>query len=291
AGPWVDKLLQTAVGKNDAKNVRLVQGSHIVVPKIHQGDQAYIFQHSDGRVIFALPYETDFTLIGTTDKDFEGTDPGEAECSPEEKAYLCEVASSYFKKPVVENDVVWTYSGVRPLYDDHASSSTAATREYVLKLNETGEAPALNIFGGKITTYRRLAEAAIEKFDSFFPNIGAEWTKRVPLPGGDFAHDQFDELVRRLQSRLPFLDHKTTHRLVRAYGTDAEKIYCNATKKEDLGTNFGHGIYAGELDWVIANEWVMTAEDYLWRRTKMGLHVDKQEAAQIDAYIAERITK
>ena len=164
AGPWVDKLLQTAVDKNDAKNVRLVQGSHIVVPKIHQGDQAYIFQHSDGRVIFALPYESDFTLIGTTDHDFEGDDPGDAECSPEEKTYLCEVASSYFKKPVVEDEVVWTYSGVRPLYDDGASEAKEATREYVLE--REGDPALVNIFGGKITTYRRLAESVLEKIEA-----------------------------------------------------------------------------------------------------------------------------
>jgi glycerol-3-phosphate dehydrogenase len=289
-GPWVENIIRNVAHIKTNEGVRLVRGSHIVTKKLFDHDKAYFFQGEDGRIIFAIPYEQDFTLIGTTDQDHADVDT-KPECTPEEQEYLCKFASRYFEKPITLDDIVWTYSGVRPLYDDHASSSTAATREYVLKINETGEAPALNIFGGKITTYRRLAEAAIEKFDSFFPNIGAEWTKRVPLPGGDFAHDQFDELVRRLQSRLPFLDHKTTHRLVRAYGTDAEKIYCNATKKEDLGTNFGHGIYAGELDWVIANEWVMTAEDYLWRRTKMGLHVDKQEAAQIDAYIAERITK
>ncbi len=166
---------------------------------------------------------------------------------------------------------------VRPLYDDNASSSTAATREYVLKLNETGEAPALNIFGGKITTYRRLAESAIAKFEHFFPHIGEKWTKRVALPGGDFEHDQVQELANRLQKQISDLAPKTAQRLIRAYGTEAFELSKNATSIEDLGQDFGHGIYASELDWVIANEWVKTADDFLWRRTKMGLRLDETQ--------------
>jgi len=287
-GPWVENNIRNVAHISTNEGVRLVRGSHIVTKKLFDHNKAYFFQGEDGRIIFAIPYEQDFTLIGTTDQDHKDLNT-KPECTPEEQDYLCKFASQYFANAITRDDIVWTYSGVRPLYDDHASSSTAATREYVLKLNQTGEAPALNIFGGKITTYRRLAEAAIAKFEQFFPSLPGDWTRRTPLPGGDFAYDQFDQLVAKLQSQLPFLAPQTTHRLVRAYGTDIFKIFKNAATQRDLGEHFGHGIYARELDWVMANEWVMTAEDYLWRRTKMGLRVDETQALAIEQFIAERL--
>lgn len=288
-GPWVENIIRNVAHISTNEGIRLVRGSHIVTKKLFDHDKAYFFQGEDGRIIFAIPYEQDFTLIGTTDQDHKDVDT-KPECTPEEQEYLCKFASQYFEKPITREDIVWTYSGVRPLYDDHASSSTAATREYVLKLNETGEAPALNIFGGKITTYRRLAEAAIAKFEHFFPEMTSKWTKRVPLPGGDFAHDQFDQLVQELQNIVPFIKPKTARRLVRAYGTDAQIIVKGVASEKDMGTHFGHGIYARELDWTIAHEWVMTAEDYLWRRTKMGLRVSSEQTTEISAYIAKAIS-
>ncbi|GLQ16127.1 glycerol-3-phosphate dehydrogenase [Maritalea porphyrae] len=285
-GPWVEDIIRGIAHIKTNEGIRLVRGSHIVTKKLFDHDKAYFFQGEDGRIIFAIPYEQDFTLIGTTDQDHDDirTQP---ECTPEEQEYLCKFASQYFKKPIKRDDIVWTYSGVRPLYDDNASSSTAATREYVLKLNETGQAPALNIFGGKITTYRRLAESAIAKFEHFFPQIGEKWTKRVALPGGDFQHHQIQELADRLQKQIPDLSHKTAQRLIRAYGTDAFTLTKDATNVKDLGKDFGQGIYASELDWVIANEWVRTADDYLWRRTKMGLRVDEAQKRAIEAYIVK----
>jgi len=284
AGPWVDKLLQIAIGKNDAKNVRLVQGSHIVVPRIHQGDQAYIFQHSDGRVIFALPYETDFTLIGTTDKDFEGGDPGEAECSPEEKTYLCEVASSYFKKPVIEDDVVWTYSGVRPLYDDGASEAKEATRDYVLK--REGDPALVNIFGGKITTYRRLAESMMEEIETALGERGKSWTAKSHLPGGDFPVDDFHQHVAALESDYPFLQGRAAYRLMRLYGTKAREVLGEAKSVDDLGIHFGADLTQREVEYLMAQEWAMEVDDILWRRTKQGLLFTDKEKKALSHWLA-----
>jgi len=288
-GPWVENIIQDIAHIKTNDGIKLVRGSHIVTKKLFDHDKAYFFQGEDGRIIFAIPYERDFTLIGTTDQDHDDVKT-KPECTPEEQEYLCKFASRYLKKPVTQEDIVWSYSGVRPLYDDMASSNTAATREYVLRLNETGEAPALNIFGGKITTYRRLAESAIAKFEHFFPKIGNKWTKRVALPGGDFAHNQVQELVMQLQSQIPNIDSETAQRLIRAYGTDAFELSKGATGTEDLGMDFGNGIYAREIDWVVANEWVITAEDYLWRRTKMGLRVDDDQTRAIASHIATSLS-
>ncbi len=247
-GPWVENIIKDVADMRTNEGIRLVRGSHIVTKKLFDHDKAYFFQGEDGRIIFAIPYEEDYTLIGTTDADHEDVS-AKPVCTPEEQDYLCAFASDYFEKPVTRDDIVWTYSGVRPLYDDNASSSTAATREYVLKLNETGDAPALNIFGGKITTYRRLAESAIAKCAHFFPHMKDEWTKRAPLPGGDFPHNGVDALVAQLQKQSPFLNDKTARRLVKAYGTDALKMFAAATDQAAAGKDFGHGIYGCELDW------------------------------------------
>jgi glycerol-3-phosphate dehydrogenase len=219
-GPWVQDVIRTKIRLNSTEGVRLVRGSHIVTRRLFDHDKCYFFQGSDGRIIFAIPYETDFTLIGTTDKDHDG-DPKEARCTDEEAEYLCRFASEYFKTPVTRDDVVWTYSGVRPLYDDGAKSATAATRDYVLSLDTAG-APVLNVFGGKITTYRRLAESALAKIAGHLAPKSGAWTAGVALPGGDFAVDAFEALVAGLQAAHPFLSDRWARRLVRAYGTDAE---------------------------------------------------------------------
>ncbi|MDT8343297.1 MAG: glycerol-3-phosphate dehydrogenase [Thermohalobaculum sp.] len=285
-GPWVDDVIRTRVHETVSDRIRLVRGSHVVTRKLFDHDRAYIFQNADGRIVFAIPYETDFTLIGTTDRDHQGG-PGEARCTDEERNYLCAAASEYFAKPVTPEDVVWTYSGVRPLYDDGATSATAATRDYVLKVEgREGEAPLLNIFGGKITTYRRLAEAALGKLAPFLPAMGPAWTARVPMPGGDFPVDGRDALVASLCAAYPFLDRPWALRLVRAYGTEARDILGAAATAGDLGQRFGHNLTEVEVRWLMTREWARTAEDVLWRRSKLGLRLSAAEAAALDRWMA-----
>jgi glycerol-3-phosphate dehydrogenase len=286
-GPWVGDIIRQTIHSNSQEGVRLVKGSHIVTKKLFDHGKCYFFQGTDGRIIFAIPYETDFTLIGTTDKDHP--DPHvKPECSQEEADYLRAFASQYFRKPIEKDDIVWTYSGVRPLYDDGAKSATAATREYVLKVDDSG-APLLNVFGGKITTYRRLAEAALEKIAPFFPGVKGPWTAGVPLAGGDFPVDGFDALVAGLKADFPFLDHFWAKRLVRAYGTEAREMLEGAKTAADLGEEFGATITARELDKAIRVEWVRTAEDFVWRRTKLGLRLSEDQIARIDAYIKSQL--
>ena len=283
AGPWVEDIATGLVGQNNPEGVRLVKGSHIVTRKLYEHDKCYFFQGSDGRIIFSIPYERDFTLIGTTDieHDFADTRPV---CTDDEIKYLCDFASEYFSQAVTSEDIVWTYSGVRPLYDDGASSASAATREYILTLDENGP-PVLNVYGGKITSSRKLAEAALKKLAPFTPNATAEWTKNGSLPGGDFEVAAFGDLVDALLANYSFLEKEEARRLVRAYGTDSFEMLKGVMSKENLGTSFGHGIYAKELEWAVEKEWVKTAEDFLWRRTKQGLRTTADETQAIDGYI------
>ncbi|MDE4174929.1 glycerol-3-phosphate dehydrogenase [Phaeobacter sp. PT47_59] len=286
AGPWVADVLKQKLGQNSREGVRLVRGSHIVVPKLYEHNRCYFFQGTDGRIIFAIPYEEDFTLIGTTDADHP--DPCTApSCTPEEQDYLIDFASQYFEKPLQRADIVWTYSGVRPLYDDGASSATAATREYVLTL-EKGAAPLLNVFGGKITTYRKLAESALKKIGEALPGVGHNWTAGIPLPGGDFPVGDVVKLQDQLKADYPFLTAYWARRLIRAYGTEARLILGNAKTAAALGQDFGATITARELDWSIANEWTRSGEDFLWRRTKLGLRLGESQRAAVDAYIKEK---
>ncbi|SOE09081.1 homodimeric glycerol 3-phosphate dehydrogenase (quinone) [Hoeflea halophila] len=285
-GPWVDRILTGVVGRNDARNVRLVQGSHIVVPKLHDHDRAYIFQNGDGRIIFALPYEEDFTLIGTTDQDYTG-DPKDVVITDGEIDYLCAAASEYFAKPVERDSIVWTYSGVRPLYDDGASEAQEATRDYVLKPDPADGAPLINIFGGKITTARKLAESMLELIEDRLGKKSAPWTHRAALPGGDFPPDGYDSQVARLQSDYPFLDPQLTRRYVRQYGTCAWKLLGNAASLEDLGQNFGYGLHALEVDYLISHEWAREAADVIWRRTKRGLRLDAAQVSALETYMAD----
>ena len=285
-GPWVGDIIRHTVRSNSTEGVRLVRGSHIVTKKLFDHGKCYFFQGTDGRIIFAIPYETDFTLIGTTDQEHE--DAGKRPvCTPEEQAYLVNFASQYFKEPITESDIVWTYSGVRPLYDDGAKSATAATREYVLKVDGT-EAPLLNVFGGKITTYRRLAEAALDKIVPFFPGTRGPWTAGVPLAGGDFPVDGFEDLVSGLKADYPFLTDFWARRLVRAYGTEARELLGDAKSAEDMGEDFGATITAKELDRAMRVEWVRSAEDFIWRRTKLGLRLSDAQVSRIDGYITGR---
>jgi glycerol-3-phosphate dehydrogenase len=285
AGPWVDHVLSEALGRSDVHNVRLVQGSHIVVPKKFDDPRAYFFQNKDGRIIFAIPYEEDFTLIGTTDQDYPG-DPHDVKISDAEIDYLCAAASEYFAEPVTRADIAWTYSAVRPLYDDGASKAQEATRDYVLKAeaDEAG-APLLNAFGGKITTYRRLSEAMLEKIEGLLGKRGKPWTANAPLPGGDFPATEFDAEVAKLSYAYPFLTPQHARRLMRLYGTRASVLLGQAKSIADLGRYFGADLYESEVRYLAANEWAMTAEDVLWRRTKRGLHLTSKQVDALDAFM------
>lgn len=282
-GPWVEKIVRDVARLNTSEGVRLVRGSHIVTRKLFDHDKSYFFQGEDGRIIFAIPYETDFTLIGTTDAEHEDLSR-KPYATEAEQDYLCAFASQYFENPVTRDDIVWTYSGVRPLYDDGAKSATAATRDYVLSLDRNG-APLLNIFGGKITTYRKLAENALKKL---IPLVGGgdPWTADASLPGGDFKVDARDRLVADLQADYPFLDARWALRMVKAYGTEAKDILGEAKAPTDLGQDFGATLTAAEVEWLIAREFARTAEDVIWRRSKLGLRLTADQIAALDAFMA-----
>jgi len=286
AGPWVSDLIQNKIGLNSAEQVRLVRGSHIVTRKLFDHDKCYFFQGEDGRITFAIPYEGDFTLIGTT--DHEHADPSVLpECSEEERDYLLNFVNEYLRDPINADDIVWTYSGVRPLYNDGASSATAATRDYTLKLDNQGGAPLLNIFGGKITTYRRLAEAAMDELAPSFPDMGAEWTAGVPLPGGDFAVGDVRALMDQLRSEYAFLTGPWASRLIRAYGTEARDMLGRAQSVAHLGQSFGHTLFAAEVSWLMQHEYARTAEDIVWRRSKLGLRMTHAEVEALNAWMIE----
>ncbi|MDD9921687.1 MAG: glycerol-3-phosphate dehydrogenase [Boseongicola sp.] len=282
-GPWVEEIVKGVAGLNSSEGIRLVQGSHIVTRSLFDHGKCYFFQGQDGRIIFAIPYETDFTLIGTTDREFDGN-PSDAKCTAAEADYLIDFANQYFKRDISRDDIVWTYSGVRPLYDDGAKSATAATRDYVLSLDTNG-APILSVFGGKITTYRKLAEQAFEKLAPHFPEAGKNWTARVPLPGGDFAVDAFDDLVAQLAAEYPFLDEAWARRMVRAYGTDAWNILGDAEMRDELGGNFGATLTSAEVHWLMSKEYARTADDIVWRRSKLGLRMSKSDIEMLDEII------
>jgi glycerol-3-phosphate dehydrogenase len=285
AGPWVGDVGQTVTRSNNRAPVRLVQGSHIVVPKLYDHPECYIFQNADKRIFFVIPYEQDFTLIGTTDQDYQG-DPALVSASVEEIAYLCSSASDYLRVPVTPEMVVWTYSGVRPLYDETGDSAAqAATRDYVLKLDapDTGP-PLLSVFGGKITTYRRLAESALAELSPHLPAAAiraAGWTAHEALPGGDFPMQGFDEKLREVGARYPFLAPAHLRRLLRAYGTRVDQILGVANSLDDLGTLYGADMTEAELRYLVRAEWVHTADDALWRRSKLGLRLSKVEVAAV----------
>ncbi|MDE0591493.1 glycerol-3-phosphate dehydrogenase [Halocynthiibacter sp. C4] len=286
-GPWVRDLITGPLDIESPFGLRLVRGSHIVTRKLYDHDKSYFFQGRDGRIIFAIPYERDFTLIGTTDADHAAADTPPT-CTEEEQEYLINFASEYFKTPLAKSDIVWTYSGVRPLFNDGASSNSAATRDYVLKLNETAGAPVLNVFGGKITTYRRLAESALEKLRVHFPQITDDWTAGVPLAGGDFPVDGVAALTEKLAKTFPFLTSDWAARLVRAYGTEAFDLLEGAQSVADLGQDFGATLTAREVEWLINKEFARTADDILWRRSKLGLRLSNDQKTALESWMNAR---
>jgi glycerol-3-phosphate dehydrogenase len=283
AGAWVPDVAERLRSAASA-HVRLVKGSHIVVRRLFEHDRAYIFQHADGRIVFAIPYEREFTLIGTTDEDFRG-DPDQPAASGAEITYLCQAASVYFRAAVAPDQVVHTYAGVRQLYDDGARKAKDLTREYVLDLDAPpGEAPLLTVYGGKITTHRTLAEAALRKPAPFF-DAGAPWTAYTPLPGGDFPWDGVEALIARARGLWPFLTQTNADRLVRAYGTRLDRVLGEARRLDDLGVRFGEELTAAEVRHLMRFEFAQTADDVLWRRSKLGLHVDAAAAARLAEFM------
>ena len=287
AGPWVKQVQDEVSAEPTQARVRHVKGSHIVVPRVHQEAHAYILQNSDHRIVFVIPYQNEFSLIGTTDIPVEEYE--HPEISSEEIAYLCGIASAYLAKPIAPAEVVWTYSGVRPLYDDGSSDPAAVTRDYVLKLDaDDGAAPLLSIFGGKITTYRRLAEQALSELAPFFPEMKRPWTKTEPLPGGDMVRGDLAAYERELNARYASLDPRLLAALVRRHGTRTPRILGSANSIADLSRHLGDTLYAAEIDYLITQEWATSAEDVLWRRTKCGLHVSAGEREAVALYLRDR---
>lgn len=283
AGPSVSRVLSDVVGQNAPTTVRMVKGSHIVVKRLFQHDRCYLLQNTDGRICFAIPWQDDFTLIGTTDEDFAG-DPADVAISAAEICYLCHAVSAWFRHAVTPEDVVWTYAGVRPLRDDCATAAQEATRDYVLEL--AGTPPVLSVFGGKITTFRRLAESAMDRLAPLFPGLKPRWTANAHLPGGDFPWDGFAALRDDLVRRYPFLPPPTATRLTRAYGTRAAALLGDARSLTDLGATPGADLTEREVDWLVRTEWARTAGDVLWRRSKLGLRFAPDEVNALERYLA-----
>ncbi|MCF6198361.1 MAG: glycerol-3-phosphate dehydrogenase [Hyphomicrobiaceae bacterium] len=296
AGPWVEEVILNRLGVDTPSQVRKVKGSHIVVPRLFEHERAYIFQNLDKRIIFAIPYEGDFTLIGPADVESTG-EPGDVVASAVEIGYLCAAVSDYFKKPVRPADVVWSFAGVRPLFGHERIDPSKLTRDYVLELDEgegkgggenEGTAPMLSIFGGKITTYRVLAQKVLQKLEDVLPEGAREnWTSEVALPGGDFAIGGFEEQVERLQQSCVWMDEKIATRLVRAYGTRALQIFTQGGKALERGENFGAGLYELEVSYLLETEWARSADDILWRRSKLGLRFSKEQVARLENWLLE----
>lgn len=282
AGPWAVRFLDQVDGLEHAHALRLIKGSHIVVDKLFDHDYAYIFQQPDGRIVFAIPYEQDFTLIGTTDIEHEGA-PGIVEIDAEEIDYLCAASNRYFERSIAPADVVWSYSGVRPLLDDREDNASEITRDYRIQL-DTDSAPLLNVFGGKLTTFRRLAEDAVNQIAPELGNNSKAWTGRGhPLPGGEQARPQ--DLFVSLQKSHPFIPLGMANRLVFSYGTLAYDIVGDARRLADLGTHFGADLYAAEVDYLCQHEWARTTDDILWRRSKLGLRLAADDVQRLADYL------
>ena len=282
AGPWVSDVIGRA-GLDSSRTVRLIKGSHIIVPRLYDGDHAFTLQNPDRRIVFAIPYQEDYTLIGTTEEDWSGP-PGKATISEAESNYLLQTARRYFARPITRADICWSYSGIRPLYDDKAGRASAVTRDYVLDLDDDGP-PLLSIFGGKITTYRRLAEQALDLLGRHGEGRGAAWTAGAPLPGGDFPGHDFEGFEHSLQQHYSALPRGLLHRLAHAYGTNATDLLGSAQKLTDLGEIFGSDLTQAEVDYLLNHEWARTTEDILYRRTKLGLRMSQDAVERLSRYL------
>ncbi|MGH6945646.1 MAG: glycerol-3-phosphate dehydrogenase [Geminicoccaceae bacterium] len=283
AGPWVQRFLTEILEMPALKRVRLVKGSHIVVRRLYDHPDPYILQNADRRVIFVIPYEGEFSLIGTTDLDYTD-DPAKVHISEDETRYLYRAVARYFRAPPTPKEVLWSYSGVRPLYDDASGDVSAVTRDYVFDLDRpAGAAPLLSVFGGKITTYRKLAEHALDKLKPAMGFAAGPWTANSPLPGGDLPGADFDAFLMGVRRAHPWLPAGLARRYARAYGTRIERVLDDAGGLESLGEHLGDGLYEAEVDYLVRHEWAETTEDVLWRRSKLGLHVSDQTAARLGA--------
>ncbi len=287
AGPWVDKVLAGALARKISPRLRLVRGSHIVVRKMFDHDGAYIFQNADGRIVFAIAYQDDFTLIGTTDVDFVG-DPGDAAITPDETDYLLRATNACFEQRVGPSDIVWSYSGVRPLLDNGADVAQKTTRENFIEDARVDGAPLINVFGGKITSYRRLAEKILLRAAGLIPVRGKPWTASAPLPGGNFSGGDFQVFLAELRAEKPFLPGDLALRLARAYGTECLRFLSSAQGIGDLGEKFGGGLFGVEVDHLVAREWAETTDDILWRRTKLGLRAQEIDVDKLANYLVAK---
>ena len=282
AGPWVSSFLSEALGVNSAKRARLIKGSHIVVPRLYPGEHPYILQNDDKRIVLVITFEGAFSLIGTTDVPYEG-DPAAAAIVPDETGYLCRVVNRYFKREITAADVVWSYAGVRPLYDDASGNASAVTRDYVFDLDAGPDrAPLLSIFGGKITTYRKLAEHALEKLRPVMGFTRGAWTAGATLPGGDMANADFAQFLATARREHPWVPEAVLYRWARAYGTRLAAIAGSGSRLADLGRDLGGCLYEAEVRYLADNEWARTADDVLWRRSRLGLHVGRDTVVRLE---------
>ncbi|MDW6004418.1 glycerol-3-phosphate dehydrogenase [Vibrio mangrovi] len=290
AGPWVKQFFDDGLQSESPRNIRLVKGSHIVVPRLHHEEQAYILQNQDGRIVFVIPYQGEFSIIGTTDVEYRG-DPRQVKISDAETDYLIDIVNQHFVRQISRDDVIWSYSGVRPLCDDESNSPQAVTRDYTIELEqEMEQAPLLSVFGGKLTTYRKLAEAAMKKLEPYFAQMGKPWTANVPLPGGNFSCTR-EQLGESLRSRYPWLTQKQAFRYATQFGSYTRKMLAGVNHLEGMGRCFAEDVYQREIDYMIAYEFVRTGEDFLWRRTKLGLYLNEETQQEITEYISARCTE
>ncbi|MCP4128133.1 MAG: glycerol-3-phosphate dehydrogenase [Gammaproteobacteria bacterium] len=287
SGPWVDRVLRLGVPSDREHGVRFVKGSHVVVPKLFDHPYPYIFQNADGRVLFAIPFEHEFTLLGTTDIEVSDI-PKQASITSEETAYICEAISEYFKQPIVPDDVVWSYSGVRPLYDDAASSASKVTRDYNLHLNSSA-APVISVYGGKITTYRKLAEEVLDLLSGAYPIPGHAWTSMSHLPGGDIANADLEVFLTLCNKRYPWIDQTLLKDYVTKYGTRISTLLEGCGSMDDLGKRMSPGLYEREVAYLMKHEYARSADDVLWRRTKHGLHASSLEIEQLDNWMKQQL--
>lgn len=290
AGPWTAELRKAIAGDAGPESLRLVKGSHLVVPKLYEGGQAYLLQNDDGRIAFVIPFEDDFSLVGTTEVPLEAPDTA-PRMGAAEADYLCGLVSRFFRTPLRPEQAVWSYAGIRALYDDGQGSASAVSREYRLTVDGgAGEAPLLSIFGGKLTTYRRLAERVLERLQPWLPGLRPSWSAAVHLPGGGLGKGGLPGLLLELARRYPKLSPDLLHALAHRHGTLAARVLGQAQTEAELGAHFGGGLHAAEVDYMIAHEWARSADDILWRRTKCGLKTNEAARDRLADYLRERIT-
>ncbi len=288
AGPWVAQFIKQDLQLKSPYGIRLIQGSHIVVPKLYEGDKAFIMQNDDRRIVFAIPYLDQYTMIGTTDREYQG-DPSKVQITQAETDYLLEVSNAHFKKQLTQADIIWTFAGVRPLCDDESDNPSAITRDYTLALSQEthDQAPLLSVFGGKLTTYRKLAESAMQQLKAFFPEMKGSWTATEALPGGENMASA-EQLVNEIRAQITDVSESLAKRWATSYGSRIWNILGEAVSIDQLGLSFGHGLFAKEVDYLCRFEWATTSEDILWRRSKLGLVFAQNEIDSLDAYLSNK---